>query len=147
MLWLTLMTVGQEIRTLLTVCLGSSIFKGDVDQKVRNHGFSQYGKLLDLYFVQCMLQIFSQGLSHHLGLCDGRFICCNKVINRFRLVQIFFISADGVISSKHFNRIFRRNCLQKPGKNKHHCVLDIDIKATYSLKYTVIGNCFKVPWS
>ena len=106
MLWLTLMTVGQEIRTLLTVCLGSSIFKGDVDQKVRNHGFSQYGKLLDLYFVQCMLQIFSQGLSHHLGLCDGRFICCNKVINRFRLVQIFFISADGVISSKHFNRIF-----------------------------------------
>ena len=98
MLWLTLMTVGQEIRTLLTVCLGSSIFKGDVDQKVRNHGFSQYGKLLDLYFVQCMLQIFSQGLFHHLGLCDGRFICCNKVINRFRLVQIFLFQQMGSLA-------------------------------------------------
>ena len=54
-----------------------------MDQKVRNHVFSSYGKLLDLYFVQCMLQIFSQGLSHHLGLCDERFI------NRFRLVWIF----------------------------------------------------------
>ena len=89
MLWLALMTMGQETRTLQTVCLGSSIFKGNMDQKVRNHVFSSYGKLLDLYFVQCMLQIFSQGLSHHLGLCDGRFISCNKVINRFCLVQIF----------------------------------------------------------
>ena len=141
MLWLALMTMGQEIRTLQTVCLGSSIFKGNMDQNCRNHVFSQYGKLLDLYFVQCMLQIFSQGLSHHLGLCDGRFI------NRFRLVQIFlFQQMESLAVSTLIGFLGEIASKNQEKTNTIVCWTQI-LRQHNSLEQIVIGNCFKVPWS
>lgn len=68
MLLRTPMTVGQVTRSHWTECLESNIFKGGVDQKVRNPGFSQYAQLSQVIILQSW-QICWVNLGIGLQLC------------------------------------------------------------------------------